>query len=1183
MWIKIKQLITPPDFADPEKNRVASILYTGSIAILAVLLLALVGAAIIDLVNQRTPYADIFSLVVAVVLLLGIAGLTRAGYIRPAGYSLLITLLLIVASTVLGAGGIEHVAIAGFVVAIIAAGLVVGPYSAVLVAAFSILFTVGLSYAQETRLLVLPPPTLPPDIVYTGIFILAGFLTYKAARDYREILTRATQANQELKSLSKSLEERVDERTRDLALAADIGQRVSRIRDLDELLPQAVELIRSRFDLYYTQIYLIDTREQNLVLRAGTGLVGQQLLQAGQRLSLAATSINATAVNNGRSVLVEDTENSPIFRPNALLPETRSELAIPLVVGSDVVGVLNLQSKQVSGLNPETIPAFEAMSGQLANAIENATVISDLMSAQAEVELQARRLTRKGWHEFLDGVRHSQLIGYRYDGHTQQVASLASPNDIVGEQLLMAPITISGEELGQIRLQQGEDRSDAQTEADRLLLEAVARRVAQQVENLRLLAETDRYRAEAEDVLRRLTRESWGTYENVASGVAYEYDRQQVKQQLLESDQENGRFPITQPLLVRGEPIGLLEIDLPDEQDAQTGGLITAVANQLSNHLENLRLAQTSETALNQAQRRSQELGQINQLVTAVSGSLDLEQGLKLIANGLADVLNVQQVAIALLNEDGDGLRIVADHYDPSQSQSAMGITIPLAGNHLSQEVLDKQHYVCVEDAQNNPRTLFIHEVLRARGVQTLYIFPIVTGNKAIGTVGIDVLEEGYKLSDEQIRLAETVIFQAATAIQNSQLFTQLQGLLENTEKQAQRLATLNTLGDQFSRSQSEEDVYQLVLDNARKLFYYDRITILSFDETADNATVLAAEDNITNELKAGMIVPLSETITQKVVKQRTVLRMVDDQEESKGRIASSLIAPLLTGRGVSGTINISSKTAFAYTSQDENNLLQLANYVSASLENLRLFATIETRAEELAVLNEVARSVSYQLEPGQLLETIFHQVRRVLPSDIFAVGIYDEEAGTVAYPYLYEDGLLSVEPPMPINRTSNIYTVVQTGESIIKTLTAAEREDIVKNHPERLVGPNAEVRVPASLLYVPLKSGQRIIGAMSIQSYEYGVYTESDMVLLTGIASHAAVALENARLFAAVQKRAQREQLVNEITQKIQNAKTVEGALQTAVQALGQALHAQHTQVEIIANGQKDDNHSLATTNGHT
>jgi GAF domain-containing protein len=1008
MLTLIKHLLTPPEFADPEKNRVAGILYTVLVVTLAIITLATMVSAIITYINQQVLSVT-GAAVMGILLLSALLWLARRGQIRAAGIGLVVAILLIITSTVLNTGGIQNISVGSYVVAVVIAGIVLGARGALATGFVSTAIVLGVAYAQSSGLLVLPPSTSNPTVVYSAVFIIIGLLMYQTAQNYSNTLEQVRQTNQELRALSSSLEERITDRTRDLALAVEIGRRVSRIRDLDQLLAESVEEIRSRFDLYYAQIYLTVSSGRSLSLRAGTGVAGEQLVQAGHRLAVTPTSINGMAAAEKRTVLVTDTSKSPTFRPNALLPDTRSEAAVPLIAGNTVVGVLNLQGDQPDALSEENVPAFEAMAGQLAAAIENATLITELTKAQAEVEAQTRRLLREGWHDFLDGIQRSQLVGYRYDGQTQQVETLSDLDETAAAEQLATPILLSGEELGQIRLRLDQAQEERDSSEQRQLLEAVARQVAQQVENLRLLNDAARYRSEAEDALRRLTRESWLEYENVQPDTVYEYDQKQVikKSANQETDttasENNGHQLLTQPLLIRGEAIGSLEVGLGQAQDEETTALIAAVAGQLSNHLESLRLAQTSETALSQAQQRSEELAQINQVVTTVGASLNLEESLNIVADGLAEALGVNQVAITMMNEEKDTLVIVADHFAEG-GQSAVGMAIPIADNPLSQAVIESRRYVWIEDAQEDARTAALHEVFRQRRIQSLYVFPIITGNEVIGTVGVDILEGGQPLNDNQLRLAETIIFQASTAIQNSQLFSQLQTLLDDAEKQAQRLATLN----------------------------------------------------------------------------------------------------------------------------------------------------------------EVAQSVSQQLEPKQLLDTVFNQVKSIVRTDTFFVTLYDADTNLLEFPYVYDHGEFYVEEPRHLQPDNRIYPVIKNGEPSLIHMTEAEVAELAGSQSSSLLGDNTG-RIPPSMLFVPLKSGGQVIGVMSVQTYDYNVYQEEDVTLLTGIASHAAVALENARLYDSAQRRARREQLVNEITQKIQNARTVEGALQTAVQELGQALRANYTQVELL------------------
>ncbi|MCL4825524.1 MAG: GAF domain-containing protein, partial [Anaerolineales bacterium] len=188
-----------------------------------------------------------------------------------------------------------------------------------------------------------------------------------------------------LREFIGTLETRVAERTRNLELAAEVGRSVLQVRDLNVMLREAVEIIRSRFNLYYAQVYLANPTQTTLTLRSGTGTVGAELTARGHSLPINSASINGRAAVEKRPVVISDTAASPSFHPNALLPDTRSEMAVPLINHDRVVGVLDMQSDRAGALNQEILPAFEALAGQLAVAVQNANLLEEAEQARAEV------------------------------------------------------------------------------------------------------------------------------------------------------------------------------------------------------------------------------------------------------------------------------------------------------------------------------------------------------------------------------------------------------------------------------------------------------------------------------------------------------------------------------------------------------------------------------------------------------------------------------------------------------------------------------------------------------------------------------------------------------------------------------------------------------------------------------
>lgn len=417
----------------------------------------------------------------------------------------------------------------------------------------------------------------------------------------------------QLQGLVEDLENRVVDRTHDLELASEVGRAVSEnIRNLSEMLTAAVEMIRARFDLYYTQIYLVDPSEKNMILRAGTGDVGKELLQRSHYLPIDSASLNGRAAIEKRTVIVADTKDNPSFLPNPLLPKTRSEMSIPLMSGRKVIGVLDMQSEQPGALNETNLPAFEALAGQLAIAVENTALFVQAEEARTEVEAQIRRLTKQGWQDFLDAINRGQKIGFEFK--KSQLVRLQPDALLPGsqEQGLSIPITVTGTKIGEIHLPTEQDRTWTPNELE--LIKVTSAQLAQHIENLRLLAQAERYRTEAEQALQRLTHEGWNsflqTHTELESG--YTFDLTEVKSL---AEKSNGHFnhAVKQPMIVGDQLIGELAVDTP-EQAEEAAELIAAVAEQLSGHIENLRLSELNE-------RHAQREQTLRQITSALRSS----------------------------------------------------------------------------------------------------------------------------------------------------------------------------------------------------------------------------------------------------------------------------------------------------------------------------------------------------------------------------------------------------------------------------------------------------------------------------------------------------------------------------------------------------------------------------------
>jgi PAS domain S-box-containing protein len=225
----------------------------------------------------------------------------------------------------------------------------------------------------------------------TATRIAEGDLSERAeVKEENEIGLLASAFNtmaDQLQDMIGTLEHRVEARTRDLQVAAEVSQQLVSVLDLDQLLPQVVELTKSSFSLYHAHVYLLDEAREWLIMTAGAGEAGRIMKERGHKIPLnAERSLVARAAREREAVIIGDVLKEPDFLPNPLLPQTRSEMAVPMILGEDVIGVLDVQSEQVDRFSKDEMLVMTTLAGQVAVAVRNARAFAQLQQAQEEAQ-----------------------------------------------------------------------------------------------------------------------------------------------------------------------------------------------------------------------------------------------------------------------------------------------------------------------------------------------------------------------------------------------------------------------------------------------------------------------------------------------------------------------------------------------------------------------------------------------------------------------------------------------------------------------------------------------------------------------------------------------------------------------------------------------------------------------------
>ncbi len=288
---------------------------------------------------------------------------------------------------------------------------------------------------------------------------------------------------------------------------------------------------------------------------------------------------------------------------------TNSVLA-PLTETGESVGSMVIERNPTQPWTPEEQSLVEAIAQQVSLQIQNLHLLASAERSRVEAQAATRRFIHENWDSYLDAIHQNESIGYAYDQNSVEPCIDTSPADVDHHE----PVNVLDEQIGQVLLKT--NQSQPLSEDDRALVSAVAYQVGQQVENLRLLADASRARAEAEEASRRLTREGWKEYAEGKEDTnpAFVYDLNQVSS--LTTKPENVNF--SQPLVVRGEVIGELSIAGLENVSSDATGLMAEIAAQASIHLETLRLNE-------ELRKRAEELQELDRLKSSFLANMSHE------------------------------------------------------------------------------------------------------------------------------------------------------------------------------------------------------------------------------------------------------------------------------------------------------------------------------------------------------------------------------------------------------------------------------------------------------------------------------------------------------------------------------------------------------------------------------
>ncbi|MBI4772509.1 MAG: GAF domain-containing protein [Chloroflexi bacterium] len=323
---------------------------------------------------------------------------------------------------------------------------------------------------------------------------LAARAVVEAEDEIGALATAFNSMTTQLQQTLAGLEQRVAERTAQLQAAADIGRATTSVRDLDELLRLALQLIRERFGFYHASIFLMDKAGEFAALRESTGEVGAQLKARGHRLGVGSHSLIGWVTQNLKPRVALDTAEDPYHFKNPLLPETRSELAIPLLIGDRLLGALDVQSTALNAFSESDVQVLQTLADQLSVAIQNAELFQSTQTTLAEVSSLYQQMTGTAWHTLLRGQARELVFELQPGTGEWPPAKGGAPIEI--------PLRLRGEVVGSLELH-GRPPGEMGME-EQAVLETVAAQLSVALESAALLEEAQR-RSRREQLISAIT------------------------------------------------------------------------------------------------------------------------------------------------------------------------------------------------------------------------------------------------------------------------------------------------------------------------------------------------------------------------------------------------------------------------------------------------------------------------------------------------------------------------------------------------------------------------------------------------------------------------------------------------------------------------------------------------------
>ena len=587
-----------------------------------------------------------------------------------------------------------------------------------------------------------------------------------------------------------------------------------------------------------------------------------------------------------------------------------------------------------------------------------------------------------------------------------------------------------------------------------------------------------------------------------------------------------GRLPVSSlliPIISGAQGLGVLVLDnfnTPAAFKPEDETLLLSLAQQVALSLENVRL-------MHATQERAGQLQALNDVATSLTSSLQSDELVASLLDQLHPVLPFDTATLLLREEDL--LRVEAASGFPD-SEQRRGLTVAVQDSVLFQEMIRTGQPISVADVRKDVR----FPQIETPRLSWLGI-PLISKGEVIGVIALEKQQANF-YSPEQVQIATTFASQAAVALENARLYEDSLNRAAELGQRSQRLALLNRFSSQLSGLLHADQVQQATANQLQQAFGALRVSTVNLDgqiatwvfstpETKSRLPQVLPDAPIFSRLQESLGVFTSNDF----LGEPSLTPLIPMLGEETTAV---LALPLISGGNLHSILFVQMPAQSHLSAPEIELALTIANQASVALDSARLFQEAQRSAQETAALAEVGRDVSATLDIETVLERIVTYAKNLLQAETSAVYLPDADSNLLrGIAVVGQDAEEIKNSPMSI------------GEGILGNIAEQQTGEIVNNAEKdpraRKVAGTPE-SVYEHLMGVPVLSKDRLSGLMAVWRTGRGLeFTASELEFLNSLAQQAAIAIENARLFAETQRLAEElEQRVVERTAELESEK---------------------------------------------